>query len=301
MTTDMVKVPDLAQVPLATATIILAQAGLGAPEVLFSESYEDKDIVLQQAPARGHIATRGTAVTVWVARRGYVQYLPAIYRRSDAVGKNLVRDLCFLLEHMFGSIEDVIDREASFFDPEACPEEFLPYLAQWTAFALDLEWPLERKRRLVRHAVTLFRLRGTAKGMRLFIKLFCGHEPTIIENEWPFAGFRVESDARIGVDSMILPPIDRARCFIVRMPVAFSELSLDMVVRIHHVIALEKPAHAVYCLRFADDDKRPNVQELMPIGVGMGIGVYDEPTNDGLGGEAKPTRKTKSKPTRSAQ
>lgn len=296
MSDEMVKIPDLAGVPLQTAAIMMSQLGLGAPEVLFRESYEDKDTVLEQQPARGHVARRGTAMTVWVARRGYIQHLPAIYRRSDAVGKNLVRDLCFLLEHMFGSVEAVIDRESEFFDPATSPEEFLPYLAKWTAFALDLDWPLERQRRLVRHAVTLFRLRGTPKGLRLFLTLFCGHEPQIFENEWPFAGFRVESDARIGVDSMILPAIDKTRCFIVRMPVAFAEMSVEMVVRIHQIIGLEKPAHTIYALRFADDDRRKDLQEFMPIGMGMGIGVHDASDS------AAPTsRKPRSKPTRSAQ
>jgi len=30
----------------------------------------------------------GTEVTIWVARRGYLENLPAIYRRSDGVGRN---------------------------------------------------------------------------------------------------------------------------------------------------------------------------------------------------------------------
>ena len=37
-----------------------------------------------------------------------LQHLPALYRRSDAVGHNVVRDLCFIFEHMFGRIAETI-------------------------------------------------------------------------------------------------------------------------------------------------------------------------------------------------
>ncbi len=101
----VVRVPDVASRPLEKARILLEDAALGKIVVLFRESYEDLDTVLEQRPSRGQMVYEGTEVTLWVARRGYLEHLPAIYRRSDAVGRNIVRDMCFLFEHMFGSIE----------------------------------------------------------------------------------------------------------------------------------------------------------------------------------------------------
>jgi hypothetical protein len=96
----VVRVPDVSRVPLEKARIMLEDAGLGAITVLFQESYEDRDLVLDQRPARGQSVHQGTDVTLWVARRGLLEHLPAIYRRSDAVGRNVVREVCFLLEHI---------------------------------------------------------------------------------------------------------------------------------------------------------------------------------------------------------
>ena len=92
------------------ARILLEDAGLAKIVTLYRESYEDRDTVLEQRPARGQMVYEDTEVTIWIARRGYLEHLPAIYRRSDAVGRNLVRDLCFLFEHMFDSVEIEPDR-----------------------------------------------------------------------------------------------------------------------------------------------------------------------------------------------
>src|SRR5512144_2268259 len=99
----VVRVPDVVGRPLAKAQILLDDAGFKKVVTLYRESYEDRDTVLEQRP-RGHVRA-DAEVTIWVARRGYLENLPAIYRRSDAVGRNLVRDLCFLFEHMFDSVE----------------------------------------------------------------------------------------------------------------------------------------------------------------------------------------------------
>ena len=132
-TRKVVRVPDVTGKPIDKAKILLEDGGLGRLVVLFRESYEDADTVLEQRPARGQMIYEGSEVTLWVARRGYLEQLPAIYRRSDAVGRNVVRDMCFLFEHMFGSIEEQLDRGHTFYDPYECPPDFLPWLASWSA------------------------------------------------------------------------------------------------------------------------------------------------------------------------
>ena len=63
---------------------------------------------------------------------------------------------------------------------------------------LEEDWPIEKKRRLIRKAIELYRIRGTVKGIKLFIALFTGHEPDIKENIWPFRGWRVLSRSALG-------------------------------------------------------------------------------------------------------
>ena len=277
----VVRVPDVVGRSLEKARIVLEDAGLKRVVTLYRESYEDRDTVLEQRPARGQMVYEGTEVTIWIARRGFVEHLPAIYRRSDAVGRNLVRDLCFVFEHMFDSIEKNLTDGWRFYDPHVAPMEFLDWLSGWTAFTLDLDWPEAQKRALVKRAVDLYRIRGTKRGLTLFLKLFTGHEPVITENEWPFKGFRVEGEeaeegARIALDSVVLPPVDLAHCFVVKMPIRFDQVTPEMIIRIHQIIQLEKPAHTHYYLQFAEEEGEVELREFFAIGLRSGIGIGAE-------------------------
>ena len=272
----VVRVPEVCGLPLKKALIIVEDAGLRVDAVLFRESYEERDSVLEQSPARGQMIYENSPVTLWVARRGYMEHLPAIYRRSDAVGRNVVRDICFLFEHMFGSIEEVLNDGHRYYDPQECPPDFIEWLASWTAMVVDMDWPESKKRAIVGRAVDLYRIRGTKRGLILFLKLFTGHEPRIDENQWPFQGFRVGTEARIGLDSVVLPPVQLAHCFIVTMPVKFTDVSPEMVIRIHRIIQMEKPAHTQHYLRFESDSGDVELREFFAIGLRSGIGIDAE-------------------------
>src|SRR5690242_10122892 len=288
----VVRVTEVTGRPLTTARIVLEASGLKRVTVLYRESYEDRDTVLEQRPTRGQMVYEGTEVTIWVARRGFLEHLPAIYRRSDAVGRNLVRDLCFVFEHMFDSIDRNLVDGWRFYDPHVAPVEFLDWLSGWTAFTLDLDWPEAQKRALVKRAVDLYRIRGTKRGLTLFLKLFTGHEPEIFENEWPFKGFRVEGEdaeagARIALDSVVLPPMDLAHCFVVKMPIKFDDVTPEMVIRIHQVIQLEKPAHTHYYLQFAEEKGEVELREFFAIGLRSGIGIGAEVVEEEEPGDKK--------------
>jgi phage tail-like protein len=277
---QVVRVPNLTGQPLRKAQLMVENAGLQIDAVLFRESYEERNTVLEQKPARGQMIYAGEPVTLWVARRSYTEYLPAIYRRSDATGRNFVRELCWLLEHIFGRITDQLDEIHNYFDPHECPEEFLPWLASWTAMVLDMDWPVEKKRAICKSAVHFYGMRGTVKGLKLFLKTFTGHEPRIYENVWPFKGFRIETEGLIGVDSVILPPVHTARCFVVEMPVKFQDVSPEMVIRIHNIITMEKPANTHYYLRFAIETEGSHLRDFFHIGLRSGIGIGHEVVHD---------------------
>lgn len=277
----VVRVPDVIGRALNKARILLEDAGFPKIITLYRESYEDRDTVLEQRPARGQMVYENTEVTIWIARRGYLENLPAIYRRSDAVGRNLVREMCFVFEHMFDSVEVNLNDGWRFYDPHVTPNEFLRWLSNWTAFSLDLDWPEAEKRALIKRAVDLYRIRGTKRGLMLFLRLFTGHEPDIEENTWPFKGFRVEAEgaeigARVGLDSVIMPPVDLAHCFVVTMPIKYDTVTSELIIRIHQIIQMEKPAHTHYYLRFAEDKSDAELREFFAIGLRSGIGIGAE-------------------------
>jgi len=276
----VVRVPDLCGQPVKKAQLILANAGLDVDAVLYRESYEDQNVVLEQQPLRGQMVYEGSPVTMWVARRGYMEHLPAIFRRSDALGRNVIRDICFIFEHLFGSVEEKLDVEHLYFDPHECPADFLPWLASWTAMIVDMDWPEEKKRAVVKRGVDIYRSRGTMRGLSLTLKLFTDVEPRIEENKWPFKGFRVGTEARVAFDSVILPPVDLAHCFMITMPMKFTDVTPEMVIRIHQLIQMEKPAHTHYYLQFEADKGDTELREFFAIGVRSGIGIGAEVVAD---------------------
>lgn len=274
----LVRMPEVVGLPLRKARLLVENAGLVVDDVRFAESYEARDTVLQQKPARGHMVHAGESVLLTVSRESYVKWLPSIYQRADINGRNFFRDFLWVLQHIFSTIEEQLDVMHQVFDPFEAPEKFLPWLASWSAMVLEEDWPLAKKRRLIRRAIELYRIRGTVKGIKLFISLFTGHEPEIRENEWPFRGWRIGVTSDIGIDTVVLPPVNLAHTAIVEMPVAYKDLSPESVIRIHEILLMEKPANVQYYLRFAAEGPKNELNEFMAIGGGLpdGIGLADD-------------------------
>jgi phage tail-like protein len=276
----LVRMPEVVGIPLRKARLLIEHVGLVVDSVVFQESYERRDTVLMQKPARGQMVYGGEKVTLVVSRESYVKWLPSIYQRNDINGRNFYRDFLWIIQHLFGSIEEILDVIHAYFDPYEAPEKFLPWLASWSAMIIEEDWPIEKKRRLIRKAIELYRIRGTVKGLKLFIALFTGHEPEIKENVWPFRGWRIGVTSEIAVDTVVLPPVNLAHTFIVEMPVSYKDVSPEAVIRIHEIIQMEKPANTQYYLRFAAEERSGELNEFMAIGVGgtgaaVGIGAEE--------------------------
>ncbi len=271
----LVRMPDVVGQPLRKARLLVQNAGLVVDAITFQESYEVRDNVLAQKPMRGQMVYAGDKVTLTVSRESFVKWLPSIYQRADINGRNFYRDFLWIIQHLFGSVEEILDVIHQYFDPYESPEKYLPWLASWSAMVLEEDWPLEKKRRLIRKAIELYRIRGTVKGVKLFISLFTGHEPDIKENQWPFRGWRIGATSEIGTDSVVLPPVNLAHTFIVEMPVSYKDVSPESVIRIHEIIQMEKPANTQYYLRFASEGGGNDLSEFMAIGGGVigGIGL----------------------------
>jgi hypothetical protein len=89
-------------------------------------------------------------------------------------------------------------------------------------------------------------------------------------------GEGAELGARVGLDSVIMPPVDLAHCFVVTMPMRYETVTTDMVIRIHQIIQMEKPAHTQYYLRFAEEKGEVELREFFAIGLRSGIGIGAE-------------------------
>jgi phage tail-like protein len=110
-------------------------------------------------------------------------FLPGLYQEPDPGGvPNLTQRLTAALDGVLAPVFLSLDNFAAYLDPRLTPEDFLEWLAGWLGLSLDERWPIERRRELFARAVTLYRLRGTARGIALHVAAFAGVEPEVVES-----------------------------------------------------------------------------------------------------------------------
>lgn len=127
--------------------------------------------------------------TIGWPRRTSARYLPGTYSAEPVSGDFLARFLG-LFDQLRDEMLAPIDALPALFDPKATPaaeagvagDDFLDWLAGWIGVALDRSWSVERRRRLVTEAPSLFRIRGTVAGMKRHIAIYTGIEPKLVEH-----------------------------------------------------------------------------------------------------------------------
>jgi phage tail-like protein len=269
------------------AVSVLASAGFADPRIRFAESYEKGETVLAQHPEGGSLWDSRSPVTLTVSKTSLIRFLPAIYRPRQGGDPSFLRDFLWIIQHLYESVNGRIDEVHRIFRPSRTPPEFLPWLASWFGIFFDDSLDDARRRRLLREAPGLFRIRGTREALIRWVFLFTDLEVEVLENRWPYQGFRIGCDVPIGVRSMILPEISMAHAFVVRVPIPRDEVPEELLLRLHRVIQAEKPASTNYFLQFADVE---GVTEVvgMRIGVSSMVGVDGSGTTDVPGpGEAE--------------
>lgn len=274
------KVPDVTGLMKSNAQIMLENADFAPStiQIRYQEAYLPADTVLSQVPARGQIIDSDRPVTLTVSRKSMVRHLPGIYQKGGFEEHDFLRALLWLPEHAWAPIHTTLRGLHNHFDPYEAPTQFLEWLASWVAFKVDPGWETTKKRALIKRAMELYKIRGTVKGLKVFLAIFTGYEPEVRENEWPFKGFRIGVHSTIGIDTVILPPVNLSHAFIVQIPAAYGDITDDVVIRIHDIIMSEKPAHTTYFLRFMAEYGDAELRDFLHIGLRSGIGISDEVT-----------------------
>jgi len=98
--------------------------------------------------------------------QSYINFLPEIYQRSDFLNRYMA-----IFEKSFDPTVQILDDFWAYLDPLTAPKGLIPFLAEWVAWPMNPQWPLKLQRWLIRHAVELYRWRGTRYGLRLAISL----------------------------------------------------------------------------------------------------------------------------------
>ena len=257
-TSLQIEAPELIDFSLSEAEEKLFLSKLTLGQVIYNEDKEKEEgVVLTQKPKPGFLLNQGQAVHLTVARRSYLQYLPAIYHQEDISGGNLLKDFLQIFQHIFSGLEVKIDQIHTCFNLDRAPLDFLPWLASWVSLVPDESWSEEKKRSLIKIATKLYKWRGTIKGFKYFLDWFGEIEVKIEEWNWP-AGFIIGMHSTVGVDTNIMKQIDTAHSFIVEWepewgPIleftSIKERKLEkerrknLVKKIRLLIDAQKPAH----------------------------------------------------------
>ncbi|HEX3559753.1 MAG TPA: phage tail protein [Pyrinomonadaceae bacterium] len=124
------------------------------------------------------------SVRVEFPRVSLRRYLPAVFG-EDPSGADFTDRFLSIFDSTLRGVERQIDEQARLFDPLSTPADtdpktggdFLSWLASWIGLTLDRQWPVERRRQLVRDAARLYDLRGTRTGLWRQLVSFLGMEP----------------------------------------------------------------------------------------------------------------------------
>jgi phage tail-like protein len=127
-------------------------------------------------------------IRVYYPRNSALRFLPPVYS-ADAVSADFLDRFVSIFDTIRNKLSERITYVAHYFDPMSTPAnprnaggtDFLSYLGSWIGMTLESNWPVHRRRELVRNAHRLYALRGTPAGLRLAIELYCGVKPTILE------------------------------------------------------------------------------------------------------------------------
>ena len=126
---------------------------------------------------------------VFFPRRGYLQYLPAVFQEDEESRLFLDRFLS-LFQTEFDRFDERIDRIWQLFDPASTPERHFNWLAGWLALIIQPEWSPEKKRQMLKDAFKSYLLRGTGPGIERAIQDYADvHFAKIVEHyklrRWP--------------------------------------------------------------------------------------------------------------------
>jgi phage tail-like protein len=177
------------------------------------------------------------------APSSYLKYLPAIYSADEFVGRFLR-----IFEDVLRPVEEMVDNQPYYFDPLTTPKHLLDWMDIWVDMDNEGEdWPLPRRRKLLESAAVLYRMRGTAAGVKLHLGIYSGGLVLVEERT---NGFRLGQDSRLGINTSIGE--DRPRLFTVTIASPDPE-TLDMDT-FRAIIEADKPVDTTYILRVVKMD-----------------------------------------------
>lgn len=110
--------------------------------------------------------------------------LPELYRRDMGNDSFLDRFLA-IFQSVYDDISGQIKEFVNCLDPGVAEKDLLYLLAAWLDVEEPYMWTEKQLRYLLAHTKEFFEARGTAKGIEMFVELYTGEAPFVIEcQDW---------------------------------------------------------------------------------------------------------------------
>lgn len=265
--------PPLLGLPLGQARRMAKKRAQARVEFKLVDSEARALTIVRQFPEPGDELGDGRVIKVEVASRPWINYLPGIYQDADEENADFLQRFLLISAHLTSGIEENLEFVHELFDPRVTDARWLPWLASWLAMPLLEGWDEEKRREIVQRTPELYRLRGTAAGLKLALRLFADVKAEIHEGEWPYPGLVIGRSSTIGKDTVLSPPVFISQCFTVGLPDKQEEISRERLRTVQALVETEKPAHAHYALVFERTEPVYDAVPFLHVGKTGRIGV----------------------------
>src|SRR5437763_2468400 len=265
--------PPLIGLPLGEARRVAKKRAQAKLEFKLVDSEQKALTIVRQFPEAGDELNDARVIKVEIATRPAINYLPGIYQDADEENADFLQRFLLITAHLTSGIEENLEFVHELFDPRITNEKWLPWLASSLAMPLLEGWDEEKRREIIQRTPELYRLRGTAAGLKLALRLFADVKAEIHEGEWPYPGLVIGKSSTIGKDSILSPPVFISQCFTVELPDKKDEISRERLRTVQALVETEKPAHAHYALVFEKTEPTYDAVPFLHVGKTGRIGV----------------------------
>lgn len=255
-------------------------------------------VTLTGRPARS-TATRATAtpslrgLRLRFPRPSWLQWLPSQWSRrdeaADPAGALFVERFLAMFERVLTDAEAHVEDLPRRVSADTAPSGWLEWIASWLALSFDPSWPEDRRRALLREAMSLYKRRGTVHGLTRYVEIYTGRAPVLVEG---FATRQARRPAVLGCDEPLgctildaTPARTDGQAHRFTLYVHLDDPSRQALVEpvVRRIVDTEKPAHTDYDLQMVLPDARVGCQSTVGIDLVLGHGAAAEPLDDDAG------------------
>lgn len=142
------------------------------PHTVLVRSYGRRFLWLRVELVGGqYVSPTVESLKLSLTHESYIEYLPAIYA-EDRTGPLFLERFLNVFEDTFGDIDHGIETLTEYLAPDTIPASHLSWLGSWLAVAEDDAWASASKETLITEAPTLFKRRGTRRGLARLVDIY---------------------------------------------------------------------------------------------------------------------------------